>query len=77
MIPFNRTCKQVSALIIAREDRQLPWADRLALRVHMAICATCPRFERQILTMGNAMKQWRNYGAAGPESPERHKRETR
>ncbi len=67
MIPFNRTCKQVSALVIAREDRQLPWADRLALRLHMAMCATCPRFERQVLTMGNAMKQWRNYGGTQPK----------
>ena len=61
MIPFNRTCKQVSALVIAREDRQLPWADRLALRLHMAMCQACPRFERQLLTMRNAMGQWRNY----------------
>ena len=71
MIPLNRTCKQVSALLIAREDQRLPWADRLALRLHIAICATCPRFERQILTMGNAMKQWRNYDASTPASPDR------
>jgi hypothetical protein len=69
MIPFNRTCKQVSALIIAREDRQLPWADRLALRLHMVMCATCPKFERQVLTMGNAMKQWRNYDASESKMP--------
>lgn len=60
MMPFNRTCKEVTALVIAREDRALPWATRLALRLHMTICATCPTFERQVLTMRNAMKQWRN-----------------
>ena len=59
--PFKRTCKEVSALLIAREDRDLPMADRLALRVHMAMCQACPRFERQVLTMRNAMKQWRQY----------------
>lgn len=69
MIPLNRTCKQVSALLIAREDRQLPWTDRLALRLHMVMCATCPRFERQVLTMGNAMKQWRNYDETQPPAP--------
>jgi hypothetical protein len=62
--PFRRTCKEVSALLIAREDRELPLADRLALRLHMAMCQACPRFERQLLTMRNAMKQWRNYADA-------------
>lgn len=61
MMPFNRTCKEVSALVIAREDRVLPWRDRLALRLHMAVCAACPTFERQVLTMQNAMRQWRRY----------------
>lgn len=61
MIPFHRTCKEISALVIAREDRTLIWQERLALRLHMAMCAACPSFERQVLTMRNAMKQWRNY----------------
>jgi len=60
-MPLKRTCKEVTALVIAREDRTLPLRDRLALRLHMAICAACPTFERQVLTMRNAMKQWRNY----------------
>jgi len=67
MMPFHRTCKEVSALVIAREDHVLPWRDRLALRLHMAICAACPTFERQVLTMRNAMRQWRNY--EGLETP--------
>jgi len=60
-MPLMRSCKEVAALVIAREDRELPVAERLALRMHMAICKACPRFERQVLTMQNAMKQWRNY----------------
>ncbi|MEZ5645502.1 MAG: zf-HC2 domain-containing protein [Burkholderiaceae bacterium] len=60
-LPFRRTCKDVAALLIAREDRDLSLVDRLALRMHLAICQACPRFERQVLTMRNAMKQWRNY----------------
>jgi hypothetical protein len=61
MMPFNRTCREVAALLVAREDRHLGLADRLALRVHMVICDTCPRFERQMLTMRNGLKHWRNY----------------
>ncbi len=60
-LPLMRTCKEVTALVIAREDRALPVVERLALRMHMAICNACPRFERQVLTMRNAMKQWRHY----------------
>lgn len=60
-LPLMRSCKEVTALVIAREDRSLPVAERLALRMHMAMCKACPRFERQVLTMRNAMKQWRGY----------------
>jgi len=60
-LPLMRTCKQVSALLVAREDRELPLVERLALRMHLAMCQACPSFERQLLTMRNAMKQWRGY----------------
>lgn len=60
-LPLMRSCKEVTALVIAREDRELPWVERVGLRVHMAMCQACPRFERQVLTMRNAMKQWRGY----------------
>ena len=63
MMPLNRTCKQVAAILVAREDRHLGLADRLALRIHMVICDACPRFERQMLTMRNGLRQWRNYQA--------------
>ena len=64
MMPLYRTCKEVTALVIAREDRHLPLLERLALRVHMKLCGTCPVFERQIFTMRNAMRQWRSYHAS-------------
>ena len=60
---LRRTCREAAALVIAREDRALPLVERMALRLHMAMCQACPRFERQLLTMRNAMKQWRNYSA--------------
>jgi len=63
MIRLKRSCKEVAALVIAREDRDLPLTERLALRLHMTICSACPKFERQILTMRNMMKPWQNYEA--------------
>ena len=62
-LPLMRTCKEVTALVVAQEDRALGPLEQAALRMHMAMCKACPRFERQILTMRNAMKQWRNYSS--------------
>jgi len=56
---LRRTCKETAALVIAREDRPLSFGDRIALRLHMAACKTCPVFERQVLTMRNALSRWR------------------
>lgn len=64
MIPLRRTCREVADMLVAREDQNLKLPDRLALRLHMVICAACPKFERQILTMRNSMKQWRSYTSA-------------
>ena len=60
-VPLMRTCKEVTALVVAREDRALSKSEQLMLRIHMAMCQCCPRFERQMFTMRSAMKQWRNY----------------
>jgi hypothetical protein len=58
---LRRTCKQVAALLVAREDRELPALERVALRLHLAACRACPRFERQMLVMRQAMGRWRHY----------------
>ena len=63
---LRRTCKEVAALLIAREDRDLPAVERVALRLHLAACRACPVFERQILTMRNAMGRWRHYTDDAP-----------
>ena len=63
--PLKRTCKEVTAILVAQEDRDLGLADRLALRVHMSICDACPRFARQMQAMRVGLRAWRNYG--GPE----------
>ena len=57
---LKRTCKQVAALLIAREDRLISLPDEIALKLHLLACSTCPKFEAQILTMRAAMNSWRN-----------------
>jgi hypothetical protein len=66
---LRRTCKEVAALLIAREDRELPLSERLALRLHLVACDACPKFARQMLTLRHAMGQWRHY-AGTDDSPE-------
>ncbi|MBC7609139.1 MAG: zf-HC2 domain-containing protein [Polaromonas sp.] len=58
---LKRTCREVAALLIAREDRSIAISDEVALKLHMLACDTCPKFENQILTMRAAMARWRNY----------------
>ena len=60
-VPLMRSCKEVVALVVAREDRDLPMPEQWALRLHMSMCKACPTFERQVLSMRNAMKNWRHY----------------
>ena len=65
-IPFRVTCKQATALLIAQEDRKIDMSDmsdRVALRLHVCACKTCPNFEQQLLFMRKSFKLWRNYGA--------------
>jgi len=65
---LRRTCKEAAALMVAREDRVLPVADRVALYFHLAACKACPRFEKQMLTMRNSMRQWRHYSEKDADS---------
>jgi len=69
---LRRSCREAAALVIAREDQKLKFADRVALKLHMAVCQACPEFENQVLTMRSAMQHWRHYGseAAGDAAQE-------
>lgn len=58
---LKRTCKEAVTLMVAKEDRSLPLPDRVALRMHLWACAACPKFDRQMRTIHNAMQQWRQH----------------
>lgn len=62
---LNRNCREVTALVLAGEDRPLGVAERAAIRLHMLICRTCPRFARQVALMRQALPRWRAYRDAG------------
>ena len=58
---LRRTCKEVTHLVLQAEDKALPLADRLAVRLHMAACKACPRFVKQVAFMRRASERWRAY----------------
>lgn len=62
-------CRQATHLVLQGEDEPLPWADRLRLRMHLALCVACPRFVRQVALMRRAIGGWRAYKDGGEEPP--------
>jgi predicted anti-sigma-YlaC factor YlaD len=42
------SCKQVTRLVSQGLDRELGFAERVRLRVHLAICDGCTNFKKQM-----------------------------
>jgi Putative zinc-finger len=67
MSKITRSCRDVTALVLAEADRTLSVRERLAIRVHMVICKACPRFERQVRLLNKkVLPRWRRYREEGP-----------
>jgi hypothetical protein len=42
------SCKEVSRLLSKACDQQLPWRERLAVRLHLLYCRGCARLGQQL-----------------------------
>ncbi|MEF7614061.1 zf-HC2 domain-containing protein [Aquincola sp. MAHUQ-54] len=62
---LQRSCRDVTRLVLAGEDRALGVGERLGIRLHMLVCRACPRFAAQVAVMREATARWRAY--AEPE----------
>jgi hypothetical protein len=51
------TCKDVTRLVSEGLDRRLAFGERLRLRLHLAICAGCDQFSRQMAFLRRAMQR--------------------
>ncbi|MGH8737521.1 MAG: zf-HC2 domain-containing protein [Burkholderiales bacterium] len=60
-----RPCSEVARLVSQGLDRELAFGERVALRVHFAICTGCRNFERQMKLLREAVQQ---LGESGPQS---------
>jgi hypothetical protein len=45
------TCRETTELASRAMDARLPFADRMALRLHLAICRNCAQFNLQLQEM--------------------------
>ena len=51
------TCREATELVSRAMDLRLPLSDRVALRLHLAICKNCTRFNRQLQTMRRLFRE--------------------
>jgi predicted anti-sigma-YlaC factor YlaD len=58
---LQRNCRDVTALVLAGEDRALGVFERWVVRAHLKACDACPRFYRQVELMRQALPRWRAY----------------
>jgi hypothetical protein len=58
---IHRNCREVTRLLLERGHRRLTPVERIAVRLHLAICLMCTRFGRQLSLMDRAVAQWKAY----------------
>jgi len=51
-----RTCKEATQLVSQGLDRQLGFAERLRLRLHLLICDGCTAFAKQVRFIRKAVR---------------------
>lgn len=51
------TCKQATHLISDGQDRQLRLGERILLRIHLALCRGCSRYDQQLRLIRQACNQ--------------------
>ncbi|MGH8766491.1 MAG: zf-HC2 domain-containing protein [Burkholderiales bacterium] len=59
------SCKEATQLVSQGMDRRLGFGERIALRLHVAICRGCRNFMRQVGFLRKAMER---LPGAGEES---------
>lgn len=51
------TCREVTGLIAAGEIESASMMSRLRIRLHLAMCAHCARFARQLRVIAQAVRE--------------------
>jgi len=64
-VALRLSCRDATRLISQGMDRRLSVAEKLVLRLHVAICDACSRFTRQVNFVRQALKSY-----PGPDDPD-------
>jgi hypothetical protein len=62
-------CREVTRLLIERQDRPLTALERIRVRLHLGICEMCTRFGGQLGVMNRALSAWKAYRESGESDP--------
>jgi hypothetical protein len=60
-------CKQVSDALAAHRYWELPWHQRLGMRLHVLLCFVCGRYNRQIMDVQDAARGYLDHEEATGE----------
>ena len=52
------SCKDASRLISQMQDGDLPFGQRLRVRLHLLFCDACTQFERQVRYLRDVMRRY-------------------
>ncbi|MDA0989864.1 MAG: hypothetical protein O3A51_03835 [Verrucomicrobia bacterium] len=59
------TCRQVSKSLENGDFANLTWYSRLGLKLHVALCIFCGRYNRQRMIMYDGMRKFLQFEAEG------------
>ena len=64
------SCQEASHLISEHQERSLTTRERLGLRLHLWLCISCRRFERQIALLRQALRLLGQRALSGTDGPD-------
>ena len=63
-------CKTVSDALATTKYWKLPWYRRVGLRLHVALCAVCGRYNRQVIVMQDGVREYLRHEVSDPPPAE-------
>lgn len=60
-------CKQVSDALAAHRYWEMSWRQRLGMRLHVLLCAVCGRYNRQVMDLQDASREYTRFEEGLPD----------
>lgn len=64
------TCKQVSTALGEKDHARMTAWERIGLRVHVALCAICGKYNQQVMDTHDMLRAYRHREDQGVELPD-------